>query len=96
MDSLWHRYARECINDFAHTWEDTPNFPFHPHNSKEIPQQKLLVKFLGAHLPGGFVVRLRRRCDAVFLMPIYQEIIKADSGRVFSGHIWKELPGKNP
>ena len=36
------------INDFAHNpWEDTPNFPFHPYNSKEIPKQKQLVKFLG-------------------------------------------------
>ena len=26
--------------------------PFHPHNSKEIPKQKLLVKGQGAHLPG--------------------------------------------
>ena len=43
------------FNDFAHMgpWEDgLPNFPFHPHNSKEIPKQKLLVKFPGAHLPG--------------------------------------------
>ena len=35
-------------------WEDVPSdFPFHPHNSKEIPKQKLLVKGPGAHLPGG-------------------------------------------
>ena len=34
-------------------WEDTPNFPFHPHNSKGIPKHKLLVKHPGAHLPGG-------------------------------------------
>ena len=44
------------FNDFAHMgpWEDgPPNFPFHPHNSKEIPKQKLLVKVPGAHLPGA-------------------------------------------
>ena len=34
------------LNDFAHMgpWEDTPDFPNFPHNSKEIPKQKLLVK----------------------------------------------------
>ncbi len=27
--------------------------PFHPQKVVEIPKQKLLVKRLGAHLPGG-------------------------------------------
>ena len=34
-------------------WEDTPNFPFQPHSSKEIPKHRLLVKHPRAHLPGG-------------------------------------------
>ena len=45
--------------------KDTPNFPFHTHNSKEIPKHKLVLKHPGAHLPGGpvgeiFELLLRR------------------------------------
>ena len=59
------------INDFAHMgpWEDgPPNFPFHPHHSKEIPKHQLLVKFLGAHLPGGPVGEI---LDSNFLLIQY-------------------------
>ena len=46
--TIFHDIFIDFINDFAHIpWEDTPNFP----RKKEIPKQKLLVKFLG-YLPG--------------------------------------------
>ena len=36
---------KTSIKDFAHIpWEGKPDFPFHPHHSKEIPKQKLVVK----------------------------------------------------
>ena len=33
-------------------WEDTPDFPFHPHNSKEIPSETVGEGSFW-YLPGG-------------------------------------------